>query len=143
VSSLVLQQTVDGRAFLTADMSNFSRKYKKESCRTLVGFIRCLTGEIVQVDLYGGVMLVGNLIDLDAQDNLHLSSVTIARPLAELLSVDRLCLRFGNVRCIRIPDQIDVMATIRGDLRRLNPKASDIVGGGQKKRTTFVFHREK
>lgn len=115
-------------------MSNSNRKYKKESCRSLLGFVRCLSGEQVQVDLYGGLMLVGRLIDIDNNYNVHLSSVTVSRPLKNIISFERLCVRYKNLRFIRVPDRTDVIETIRRDLREMNPKPSEIVGGGQKKR---------
>ena len=115
-------------------MSNLNRKYKKESCRTLLGFLRCLIGQKVQVDLYGGVMIIGVLLDLDVNHNIQLSQVTLSRPLERSLAFHRLYIRYVNVRYIRIPDEIDVMETIRQDLRQMNPKPSEIVGGGQKKR---------
>ena len=52
---------------LRRDMSNFNRQYKKESCRTLLGFLRCLSGQRVQIDLYAGMMLVGTLVDIDVK----------------------------------------------------------------------------
>ena len=116
-------------------MSNWNRKYKKESCRTLLGFLRCLSGEEIQVDLYGGTMLIGKLVDIDVNHQLHLSSVTMSSPLNKFVTFQRLCIRYKNVRFIRVPDRIDVIETIRQDLRQMNPKASEIVGGGQKKRT--------
>lgn len=115
-------------------MSNLNRKYKKESCRTLIGFLRCLIGQQVQLDLYDGIMLVGKLIDMDVNHNIHLSQVTMSRPTEQLLAFQRLYIRYTNVRYVRIPDDIDIKQTIEQDLKRMNPKAKDIVGGGQKKR---------
>lgn len=115
-------------------MSNLNRKYKKDSCRTLIGFLRCLIGQQVQLDLYDGIMLVGKLIDMDVNHNLHLSQVTMSRPTQSLLAFQRLYIRYTNVRYVRIPDDIDIKQTIEQDLKRMNPKPKDIVGGGQKKR---------
>ena len=53
---------------------------------------------------------------------------------SDLMSFKRVCLRYTNVRYVRVPDEIDVLETIRQDIRQMNPKPSDIVGGGQKKR---------
>jgi small nuclear ribonucleoprotein (snRNP)-like protein len=114
-------------------MSNINRKYKKESCRTLIGFLRCLVGQKIQIDIYGGIMLVGLLNDIDVNHNIQLSQVTMSRPIEKSISFNRLYIRYRNVRYIRIPDEIDIMETIRQDLRQMNPKASEIVGGGQKK----------
>lgn len=114
-------------------MSNLNRKYKKESCRTLIGFIRCLIGQRVQIDLHGGFMLVGLLNDFDINHNIELSQVTMSKPLEKSIAFNRLCIRYYNVRYIRIPDEINILQTIEQDLKRMNPKAKDIVGGGQKK----------
>jgi small nuclear ribonucleoprotein (snRNP)-like protein len=114
-------------------MSNLNRKYKKESCRTLIGFLRCLIGQTIQIDLYGGLMLVGNLIDLDINHNIQLSQVTMSRPIEKSLSFNRLYVRYTNVRYIRIPDEINIIETIRQDLKQMNPNPKDIIGGGQKK----------
>jgi small nuclear ribonucleoprotein (snRNP)-like protein len=114
-------------------MSRLNRQYKKESCRTLLGFLRCLVGQKTQIDLYGGIMLVGTLTDIDLNHNIHLSHVTMSRPIERLISFNRLCIRYTNVRYVRIPDEIDVLETIRQDLRQMNPKPNEIVGGGQKK----------
>lgn len=114
-------------------MSNLNRKYKKESCRTLLGFLRCLVGQRIQVDIYGGIMLVGTLIDIDVNHNVQLSNVTMSRPVERPIAFNRLCIRYTNVRYVRIPDEIDVIETIRQDIRRMNPKPNEIVGGGQKK----------
>ena len=119
--------------FLHPDMSNLNRKYKKESCRTLLGFLRCLVGQKVQLDLHGGIMLVGVLVDIDVNHNIQLSQVTMSRPLANSVAFHRLYIRFTTVRYIRIPEEIDIMETIRRDLRQMNPKPSEIIGGGQKK----------
>ena len=121
-------------------MSNFNRQYKKESCRTLLGFLRCLSGQRIQIDLYAGMMLVGTLVDIDVNRNVHLLHVTVSRPKTNLLSFHRLCIRYTNVRYIRIPDETDVMETIRQDLRQMNPKPNEIVGGGQKKRYVRKGH---
>ena len=114
-------------------MSNLSRKYKKESCRTLLGFLRCLAGQKIQIDLYGGVMVVGTLVDIDVHHNIQLLHVTMCRPIERPISFYRLCLRYTTVRYIRVPDNVDVIETIRQDLKQMNPKPSEIVGGGQKK----------
>jgi small nuclear ribonucleoprotein (snRNP)-like protein len=114
-------------------MSNINRKYKKESCRTLIGFLRCLVGQKIQIDIYGGIMIVGLLIDIDVNHNIQLSQVTMSRPIEKLISFHRLCIRYKNVRYIRIPDEINIVETIRQDLKQMNPKANEIVGGGQKK----------
>jgi small nuclear ribonucleoprotein (snRNP)-like protein len=114
-------------------MSNINRKYKKESCRTLIGFLRCLVGQKIQLDLYGSIMLVGLLSDIDANHNIQLSQVTMSRPIEKSISFYRLYIRYRNVRYIRIPDEIDIMETIRQDLKQMNPKPNEIVGGGQKK----------
>ena len=116
------------------DMSNINRKYKKESCRTLLGFLRCLVGQQVQIDLYGGIMLVGLLLDMDANYNLQLSQVTMSRPMTKPIAFHRLYIRYSNVRYLRIPDEVNVIETIRQDLRQMNPKPNEIVGGGQKKK---------
>lgn len=122
------------------DMSNLNRKYKKESCRTLLGFLRCLTGQCIQLDLYAGMMLVGQLNAIDVHHNIHLSQVTLVRPLSKPIAFHRLCIRYGIVRFIRLPDQIDVLRTIEQDLKAMNPKPKDIVGGGQKKRQVKKGH---
>jgi small nuclear ribonucleoprotein (snRNP)-like protein len=127
--------------FLSPDMANFNRKYKKESCRTLLGFLRCLTDQRIQVDLYSGLMLVGILNDIDVHRNIHLTHVTLSRPVHPSMALSRLCIRYTNVRYIRIPDEINIMETIRQDLKQMNPKPCDIVGGGQKKR--YVKHDEE
>jgi small nuclear ribonucleoprotein (snRNP)-like protein len=114
-------------------MSNLNRKYKKESCRTLLGFLRCLVGQKVQIDLYSGIMIVGTLTDIDVNHNIQLTQVTISRPIEKSVSFNRLFIRYKNVRYIRIPDEIDVIETIRQDLKQMNPKPNEIVGGGQKK----------
>lgn len=121
-------------------MSNLNRKYKKESCRTLLGFLRCLKDQTIQLDLYAGVMIVGTLNDIDVHHNVHLSQVTLIRPLIKPIAFHRLCIRYGNVRFIRCPDQIDVLQTIEQDLNAMNPKPKDIVGGGQKKRFVKKGH---
>ena len=115
-------------------MSNLNRKYKKESCRTLLGFLRCLKDQTIQLDLYAGAMIVGTLNEIDVHHNIHLSQVTLVRPLIKPVAFHRLCIRYGIVRFIRCPDQIDVLRTIEQDLNAMNPKPKEIVGGGQKKR---------
>lgn len=114
-------------------MSNLNRKYKKESCRTLLGFLRCLVGQKVQLDLYGGLMLVGVLAEIDVNHNIQLSQVTLSRPVEKCIAFHRLYIRYSNVRYVRVPDEVDVIETIRRDLRQMNPKPNEIVGGGQKK----------
>jgi small nuclear ribonucleoprotein (snRNP)-like protein len=114
-------------------MSTLNRKYKKESCRTLIGFLRCLVGQKTQIDIYGGIMLVGILVDIDVNRNIQLTQVTMSRPMNKSIAFHRLYIRYTTVRYIRIPDEIDVMETIRQDLRRMNPKPNEIIGGGQKK----------
>jgi small nuclear ribonucleoprotein (snRNP)-like protein len=114
-------------------MSNINRKYKKESCRTLIGFIRCLIGQRIQIDMYGGIMVVGLLNDMDVNHNVQLSQVTMSRPIEKLISFNRLYVRYRNIRYVRIPDEINIMETIEQDLKRMNPRPKDIVGGGQKK----------
>ncbi|CAF1168298.1 unnamed protein product [Adineta steineri] len=114
--------------------TTLNRQYKKDSCRTLVGFLRCLVGQRTELDLYGGIMVVGTLLDIDVNHNIQLSQVTMSRPLNKSISFNRLYIRYTNVRYIRIPDEIDVMETIRQDIKRMNPKASDIIGGAQKKK---------
>lgn len=114
-------------------MSNLNRQYKKESCRTLLGFLRCLVGQKTQIDLYGGIMLVGTLMNIDVNHNIQLSQVTMSRPIQKPISFNRLYIRYTNVRYIRVPDEINVIETIRQDLRQMNPKPNEIVGGGQKK----------
>ena len=114
-------------------MSNLNRKYKKESCRTLIGFLRCLIGQKIQIDLYDGIMLVGLLVDMDVNHNIQLTQVTMSYPIQKLMTFHRLYIRYTNVRYVRIPDEIDIKQTIEQDLKRMNPNAKDIVGGGQKK----------
>ena len=88
-------------------------------------------------------MVVGTLIDIDVNRNVHLLDVTVTRPLTPLISFKRVCLRYTNVRYVRVPDEIDVMETIRQDIRQMNPKPSDIVGGGQKKKISRQRDREQ
>jgi len=72
--------------------------------------------------MYDGIMIVGKLLDIDIYRNIHLSHVTMIRPLQSSIAFARLCIRFVNVRYVRIPDQIDVLETIRRDLQQMNPK---------------------
>ncbi|CAF0736728.1 unnamed protein product [Didymodactylos carnosus] len=94
----------------------------------------CHVGYSTQIDLHGSIMIYGTIIDIDQYRNIHLKNVTVARPLQTSISLCRLCVRFSTVRYVRIPDDIDVMETIKQDLKRHNPDRTKVIGGGQKKK---------
>ncbi|KAM4702245.1 U7 snRNA-associated Sm-like protein LSm10 [Discoglossus pictus] len=106
---------------------------------SLVILLQGLHGQVTTVDLRDESSVTGSITNVDAFMNIRLAKVIYRDRKGKETELDDLFVTGRNVRYVHIPDEVDIISTIEGQLQKIQ----SVRGFGGKGRKEFPSRRYK
>ncbi|KAM8977831.1 U7 snRNA-associated Sm-like protein LSm10 [Pelodytes ibericus] len=106
---------------------------------SLVILLQGLHGHVTTIDLRDESIATGTITNVDAFMNIRLAKVTYKDRRGKEAELDDLFITGRNVRYVHIPDEVDIIPTIKGQLQKIQ----SIRGFGGKGRKEFLNKKLK
>ncbi|XP_067468578.1 U7 snRNA-associated Sm-like protein LSm10 isoform X2 [Thunnus thynnus] len=100
---------------------------------SMVVLLQGLQGEVTTVDLKNESTARGRVVNVDAFMNIRLAEVLYRDRRGQLTQLQDLFITGRNVRYVHIPDHMDIMKTIQGQLAKIHRVRNFASEGGGRK----------
>lgn len=100
---------------------------------SMVVLLQGLQGEVTTVDLRNESTARGRVVNVDAFMNIRLADVLYRNWRGQLTQLQDLFITGRNVRYVHIPDHIDIMKTMQGQLAKIHRVRNFASEGGGRK----------
>ncbi|XP_057684270.1 U7 snRNA-associated Sm-like protein LSm10 [Corythoichthys intestinalis] len=100
---------------------------------SMVILLQGLRGEVTTVDLRNESTARGRVVNVDAFMNVRLEDVLYRDRRGSIVRLEDLFVTGRNIRYVHIPDHVDIMKTIEGELKKIHRVRNfGKEGGGRK-----------